>query len=276
MVSALYTLLSVAGVLAAAGAFGETSDGVPTPEAAGVVVGLSLAGLAFARPDGIAYCFVGLSLLTLCHIQGRIDSRAVVAVYAPMLLVLAMVNGAAFAVVGNWGGSKLTGDVTLVLLAGVGLFGALTLVVGHLDAVRSTLQRIGVVRIAVAANVVVVGMVALLKRHALRVTVTTMLRNLLLFHSGWDFTWWFIIIALGISVVFWFSSEGANWRQLLLFAAFEFFAIAIVVCATTHPGRLGIMDSLNRVVLQIVPVIVCYIAGCVGAILAAERPTTAS
>ncbi|MBE0477412.1 MAG: hypothetical protein IBX62_09975 [Coriobacteriia bacterium] len=279
MVSAMYLTLSVAAVLAAAGAFSAGSRHALSPAAAGLVAGAAAAGLVHARPDGLAYAFVPLALLAVCHVAGLIPRNGVLAAYAGLLVPLAAAYGAAFHRLGLWDG-KLQGRTALALLAATVVFGAATLAVPMSRIPRWVLSDGNMLKVAALLNVVLVGWLFRQRYGPVFNAVKNMIANLF-FSGGWGVTWFALVLALIVSLLFPFQGPSARWNRLLLYAVFQFFMIAVFVHGTSHTGRVSTNDSFNRVALHVVPLAFWYFASYAGGLLSrdtlaagapAERP----
>lgn len=264
MVSCMYLTLAVVGILAGAGIFRRSSEDT-VPSSAGILAGLATVGLVLARPDGPAYAFLGLALLAVCHILGRVDRRMVRDVYASLLPLLLIIFGAAIWRIGLWPGPKLSGRTAIAMLAALAVFGVVTLLVPRVEPLAAFVDRVGVFRLAAIVNVVAIVAVALKMRSQFVLTVRNMGVDLLL-KGGWGLTWWALVLCLVLSVVFWVRGEGVQERQLLLYVALQFLGIALVVFGVMAPGITKYMDSFNRLALHIVPVAVWYLAAWAGSL----------
>jgi len=266
MVSALYLTLSVAAILRAAGAFGA-AESPATPAAASLVAGLATAGLALARPDGLAYVFAALLLAAACHFVDLVDRRAVRALYGGLLLPLVAVYGAAFATLGLWReDAKLLGTWAAALLVGIVLFGLVTVVLPKITTLRAHLGLTDILKVFVLVDLAIIALVAVSLPEQFALAIRNMGANLLL-KGGWGLTWVVLVFLLVIALFFPPQDEEDRWSHLLLFAVIQFMAIAIVVHGATHAGRIRLTDSFNRAALHIVPVAFLYVATYLGRLL---------
>lgn len=262
MVSSLYMTLSVFTILAGAGVFRRTERD-PLPTSAGIVAGLALAGLVFARPDGPAYAFVGLSLIAVCHILGYVDRKVVGNVYAGFLPIMVIVIGTAISQVGIWTSEKLSGRTVVALLVAAAIFGVVTVAIPRITSLSRFIKRIGVFRLAAILNFSAIILVMIRTRNTL-LTLRIMVIDLFGLVGGWGLTWWFLLLGLVLTVAYWQRGNGLIWRQMLLYSTLQFLGIALVVHGAMKPGLLEYMDSFTRVVLHIVPVAAWYLAAWAG------------
>jgi len=270
MASAMFTTLALTAVLAAAGVVDRRAQSASEKEvvgsrsaALGVVAGFALAGLALARPDGLAYVFQGLIVAAVCHLSGALSRRAIVAAYAALSAPLLVVYGAAFLRIGVWSGDKLQGSWAVALLGAILVFGVLTVLAGTIEPILEWLRRVGGMRLAIAVNVLAIVAVAATDRGQFLFALRNMVANLALMGT-WGLTWWVVLLGVVLSLVVRVRDVEEPGRQLLLFAVFQFFAIALVLHASVHPGHISPSDSFNRVALHIVPTAFWYLASYAG------------
>lgn len=267
MVSAVYVTLSVVAMLVAARAFPGVERASAAPAAASLVAGLAIAGIALARPDGLAYVFAGLLFAAACHFVGLIDRRAVGALYGVLVLQLVVVYGAAFAKLGLWReDAKLLGTWAAALLVAIVLFGLVTLTLPRIKILRAHLGLTDFLKIVVLVDLALIALVAMTVPEQFVLAARNMVANLLL-KGGWGQTWIVLVVLLTITLFFPPPDEEGRWSNLLLFAVIQFMAIAIVVHGATHPGRIRLTDSFNRAALHIVPVAFLYVATYLGRLL---------
>lgn len=272
MVSALYLMLAIVALARATGAIGTIEEQGST---AGLVVsGLAFAGLGLARPDGLAYTFLGLLGFAVCLAMGIYGRRTALLGGIALLVPQVLVYSAAFAHVGIWGTEgKLRGSWALALLV-------LTVIAIGLTQLAPLVRRLPlmaspdmVLRFVVLGNVLAISLLAYQQDKRFTETATNMIQNLLS-AGGWGFMWYALLLAVAISLLFPVRWSGAEWNWTLLCLVAQFFFIAFVLHGMVHVGRVAKMDSFNRIALHVVPVMFWYAAAYVGAQLRVAVPTT--
>lgn len=272
MVSALYLMLAVVALARATGAIGEVDERDST---AGVIVsGLAFAGLGLARPDGLAYTFLGLLGFAVCLAMGRYGRRTALLGGVALLVPQALVYSAAFARIGIWGAEgKLRGSWALALLVLTVIAIALTQLAPFVRRLPLMASPDAVLRLVVLGNVLAISLLAYQQDKRFTDTAANMLKNLLS-AGGWGFMWYALLLAIAVSLLFPVRWSGSEWNWTLLYLVAQFFFIAFVLHGIVHVGRVAKMDSFNRVALHVVPVMFWYAAAYVGALTRVAAPTT--
>lgn len=270
MVSAFYLMLAVVALARAAGAFGAVDE--QDSVAALVVSGLAFAGLGLARPDGLAYTFLGLLGFAVCLAMGRYGRRAALLGGIALFTPQALVYSAAFVRVGIWGAEgKLRGSWALALLV-------LTVVAIGITQLAPVVRRLPllaspdmVLRFVVLGNVLAISLLAYQQDKRFTETAANMIQNLMS-AGGWGFMWYALLLAIAVSALFPVRWSGEDWSWTLLYLIAQFFFIAFVLHGMVHVGRVAKMDSFNRVAIHVVPIMFWYAAAYVGALLRVGRP----
>jgi hypothetical protein len=176
-----------------------------------------------------------------------------------------VVYGAAFLRIGVWSGDKLQGSWAVALLGALLVFGVLTVAAGRMKPIHGLLGRSGAMRLAIAVNAFAIVAVAAIYGGQFLFALRNMVANLALMGT-WGLTWWVLLMGVVISLVVRVRDGEEPGRQLLLFAVFQFFAIALVLHASVHPGHISPSDSFNRVALHILPTVFWYLAAYAGSL----------
>jgi len=276
MVSAMYLLLSLTCLWAAAPK-GEWPQDAGSRDAYLILAGLFASGLALGRPDGLAYQFVpvavAISVLTISSVKWR----SVLAYFVPLLYVVVGSYAAAYAKLGAWAHSKLSGGTTLAILFVLALSAAGPWIVQTVDRLlpfRVSGERfLGI--IVATATVLMLGVLAL-KWETARVALATARINLFQGAGGYHYLWYAVVLVLGLSIVTGDALATRSWTRSPFLSVALFFVIAAVIHGLSHAGRVGVGDSFNRVAFHALPVIVWYVAAVSARILGqtegAEQP----
>lgn len=296
MISACYLLLAVLAVrrafwpmgaapARAFAALGESaaaspSGPAPTPPPAPapvdrawlVVAGVATAGLVLARPDGLAYAFVVLALVAIAALERADTSPAAPLTYCAALLApVAAVYGTAILRLGFWRGPKLSGRMTATLIVALALAGlataAATALARHKPRMQALLGHTGVLLgVVLAADAAVIGLMAMRNPGGFAAATSNMVGNLG-FEGGYGNLWIVAVILVALSLNTWRLWSHWRWPALTLYAVAQFFAIAVVVHGTSHPGRLSPADSFARVAFHAVPLVFVYAGYVIGGLL---------
>ena len=257
MITAMYLLLAVVALERAAAACSGAED---VDAAAGVawmlVAGLAVAGMAYARPDGLAYAFVLHVPVAFLLWTRRLRLREAAVYFATVILAEVYLVGTLAATSGLYEApERLSGAQTLAIVAFTFVFALLAL-----GATRWSwlARRLEIPRVSVEA--VVLGQLALVFAAAAvwQTTFFEALRNAygnLFMTGGYNLLWYWALGVVVIALVLAGLRGGFSWSEVLLLVVFEFFVVAIVVHGVTHPGREGWSDSFTRVAFHIVPVL---------------------
>jgi hypothetical protein len=271
MVSALFLLLSLGALSKAVDL--QTGEPVASARAWLVVSGVSAAGLALARPDGLAYLAVPVLLAVSILSDRAWDAKRSAAFFVPLLLITYTFFLAAFAKIGIWTVSeKLAGSTALIILIGLAFVPFLPVAIRALD--ERLPFRVGgqaLLVIALVVGAVVLSVADAVFRARAIVGLANAGTNLFLGDGAWGYFWYVALVMLGLTVV-----SGDAWRPKTLsrslFATIVlFFMVAALIHTILHTGRIGVGDSLNRIVFHIVPVIIWYLGIVVGRILGQMR-----
>lgn len=288
MISACFLLLSVLAARRAlwpgplggadatpeASASGRLPAAGPAPGARAwlAVAGAATAGLVLARPDGLAYAFVVLALVTIAGLErAGTTPAAVLAFAAPLVLPVAAVYGTVLLRLGLWRGPKLSGKMTLALVLGLAAAGvaaaAVAAIAGRVPAARAVLGRKGLLLgLALGGNAAALGLMAVRNPAGFEAATSNMIGNLA--RSGGYGNLWLVAAALGaLSLATWRLWARWRWPAFVLYAIAQFFAVAVVVHGTSHPGRLSPADSFARLAFHAVPLVFVYAGYVAGGLL---------
>jgi hypothetical protein len=263
LVSGAYLFLALAGLRFAF----DPSTGRRTQAAPAwlVIAGASTAGLAMARPDGLAYSFIPVAVVVAVLADDRREGSDEAAFFGPLLIVLGVPLASAYLEVGVWEAAKLSGWMALAiygLIVGAALLPRLLRAFARKLAFQ--LRSEHVVRTAIALGAVLVLAAAMVRWEIMSLAAQNARVNLFAVNGQYAWLWPSLAVVLAVSFL-----SGDAWRSgrfsTHLFATVVlFFMTAALVHGTSHPGRVGTGDSFGRVAFHIVPVIVWY-AGVVAA-----------
>lgn len=280
MYSALYLLLAVGAIVSAGAGHREATGPAPNAKRQGdaralsllLIAGLATSGLALARPDGLAYMFVPM-LLVIAMRFGRGWSRERLAAYwVPLLVVLAVSYGPAFVRLHFWSSGKLSGRAAFAILVVAAALPVVAEALAGWDRTEWLRRKTNAVRLALAVDVLVMGLAASAAPRTFAASLRNMAGNLLS-AGGYGYLWFFLFGVLAVTVAFGAARRGETLADLLFVAA-QFLAVALVVHGLSHPGRLSPGDSFNRVAFHLVPILLWYTVVAVSAFLP-RRPSAA-
>jgi hypothetical protein len=253
MLSALFLLVGVGAVHLAQGA----ESGVARSWL--IVAGLATSGLVLTRPDGLAYAFVpvavALAYLTASDAPRPLHVRAF---YLALLVPVVATFGAGVVETGLWEHSKLGATTALAMIA---LLGATAFVPAIVRALRVRLRWLPsgtrLLPTLTGAALVLIGLAWLLGPEAFNVAAANGYANLI-DDGGWG-PFWFVVAGFMVASIASGDALGSRWRTRVLFLTIVlFFEIVALVHGTSHSGRLGAGDSLNRVMFHVVPLVLLY------------------
>ncbi len=267
MISALYLTLSIAALWFAR----SEADSRGLNRAWLVVGGLAAAGFALVRPDGLAYVFLptvaALSVLTGAGSPQRSAPPFFATLVAPVVLTYV----AAYSQLGIWEAEKLSGAVTVALVALLAASSSAPWVTVRLrppldrwltgERLMQTVQLIAAVMLIV---------VALRSPSSALATASNSLVNLFGAEGGYSALWYSLGL-LALIAVWTGDAMRPNSLSRFIFATIAlFFLIAGVVHVGTHEGRVGDLDSFTRLVFHVVPMSFWFV-GLVLARIAKDR-----
>lgn len=272
MLSALYLFMSLSCLWMAAKLYPAGPD-EPGGRALLILSGLFTAGFALTRTDGLAYQFIAIataiSVLTLSRVRGR----SVAAYFAPLFVVVFGVFAEGYLKLGMWQDAKLSGKPAAMILAVLAFSVAGPWIVQAVDRVvpiRVRGERFLGILVAVAA-VLVVAVFALKWQSAQLALLNTRI-NLFQGYGGYFYLWYAVVVLLVISAFAGDMLRFGSWTRWAFLSTALFYLIAALVHGTSHAGRIGVGDSLNRVVFHALPIIVFYVAAVIARILSARGP----
>lgn len=262
MVTASYLLLAVYALSRSSAAREKAEEA-----SWAILAGIGAAGIALARPDGPAYLLVPLAVLLVLTLGGRVSSRSLLAFSAPVALLVTPPFAAALATEGLWTSGKLGGKMALAVFGAEATMALVVLGLSLLMERRDSLARFreGWLRTAVLANVGVLAVAAFRFSLVFLRAIQPMTRNLMR-DGRYGFFWYFAALVVAMVLMLGRRAWSRAEVRLVLYALGQFFAMALLVHAFTHPGRLGWGDSFNRVAFHAVPM-VFWLAGVVAATL---------
>lgn len=273
MVSALYLLIALTAVwkVALPDRPGGSSDLTWL-----VIAGSATAGFAHARPDGLAYMFVPIAVAIGVITRDRVDRRAVAAFFIPLVLLVGSVYGATYATQGLWDSTKLSGSITLAILA-VLLFAVVSpWVLQALDRIlpfRVSGERfMGTLVVAALAGTAIIFA---LKWETASGALLNAGTNLFGGAGGYSYLWYGVVAALILSFVSGDALRPGSWTRASFLGMALFFVIVALVHGVSHEGRLGVGDSMNRVVFHALPLVIFHVGSVVGRVLS-QRGSNAS
>lgn len=266
-VSALYLLLSLGALrMAVDPATGRAAQGA---RAWFVLSGLAAAGLVLARPDGPVYAVLPIVLLVAMvtdeQWQGSDGREFFVSMLVPVYLVFAV----AFLQLGVWGGRKLTGRVALAVLVCLTAAAGLPWLVRRF-APRTTIRGQQVLPAALALFGILLGVAFVIAWSKLSLAVTALGMNLFGGAGGWGATWFWLVGLVLLTVASADARKPRSWTRPLFFTVL-LFVVLTFGANMSRGGRPGWGDSMNRIALHIVPVMVWYLALVVVRILGDMR-----
>ena len=264
MISALYMLVALSGIWMAVRPDREYVD-----DAFLVVAGVAAAGLALARPDGLAYQFVPVAVAISALTISKVRWQSVAAFFAPAVLLVAGAYSAAFLRLGLWKAPKLGGTTTLAILVILALSASGPWLVQSIERIvpfRVSGERFLGVFVPVAAVLMVAVLV--LKWSSARIALANAGINLFLGEGGYFYLWYAVVILLVLAALVGDATRTKAWTRSAFFGILLFFVIAGLVHGTSHEGRIGAGDSFNRVAFEILPIVLWLAGAMVARILA--------
>jgi len=259
-------MISAAYLLGALVALRHAWEDGPGRAAWVTVSALCAAGLALARPDGLAYVFVPLTVAGVLALDGRWHLRERLRHGLLLWFLVASPYLSAMARAGLYASRKLPATQALGML-GVLLLAVLVLVVVP---TRERLARVladrGVVISLFVAPLALIPVILAFDAQDLATTVSNMVGNLL-YAGGYGNLWYVLASGVVVTLAFPRLRRASDFSDLLGLALVQFFAIALVVHTLGHPGRLSMADSFNRVAFHTVPVFLWYLAAFAGTAL---------
>ena len=270
MISATYLLMSLSSLWVAARTADE--DG---PNAAWLIVaGAFAAGLALTRTDGLAYEFVPVATAIGVLTLSKVRLKSVVAFFAPMMFVIYAVFAAGYAGLGMWKDNKLSGKPALMILGVLAVAAVSPWIVEQLD--RRLPFRVAGERfmgLLVSVSAVLLLAVFVIKWDSARLALANTRINLFEGAGGYFYLWYAVVILTAISAFTGDALRPKSWTRGAFLGVALFFVIAGLVHGTAHAGRIGVGDSLNRIVFHVVPVVVWYVSAVVARILSPAEET---
>jgi len=275
MVSGLYLFMSLT-CLWLAGRHDGASQPRGSVVALLVLAGAFVAGFALGRPDGLAYQFVPVAAAIALLTRATVDRREVLAFFGPLLFIELGVYAATYAELGLWESGKLGGVTTLAILSVLALSSAGPWIVQALDRVspvRLAGERFEALLVSAAALLTVVALA--LKWDMAGGALDNARANLFAGAGGYHYLWYGVVVLLVLSVFTGDALRLASWTRSPFLSAMLFFVIAALVHGLSHEGRIGVGDSLNRVVFHVIPVVIWFVAAVVARILGPAPSTKA-
>ena len=267
LVSGLFLLLAVVALARCR----ERIDGGESPTAHLVLAGLAAAGLALARPDGLAYALVPVIGLTAILTRAQLRHADVAAFYAALLVPVAAVYGAVFERYGMWRATKLSGTVAFAMVSVLVVSAVAPYLVAAVDRrVGGRVRGDRVFAVAFTAMGLVLALVAALKTESVVMSLTNSWINLFGGGGGYGATWWWLA---GLTIVSIFTGDAIKHdgtARFVLGALMSFLVMAIVIHGVSHPGRVNALDSFTRLAFQALPLAVFYVALVVRRIVVAR------
>lgn len=257
MASALY-LFAALGCLWIAEREGRTAG---AGDAYLVLAGIFTAGLALSRPDGLAYQFVPVAAAIAVLTSSRVRGRGVAAYFGPLLLLVPGIYLAIYAELGMWASSKLSGRTAGAILAVLMLSAMgpwLIQRVSGLIRPRVSGERFLSILTGGAGALMLVVFAA--RWESAAGALATMRINLFQGEGGYHYLWYAVVAVVLVSLFTGDALRPGSWTRAAFLAIALFFVIAGLVHGTSHEGRIGVGDSLNRVVFHALPLVVWYAA----------------
>ena len=269
--SALYLMLSLGALRMAV----EPGTGRAAPGAGVwfVLSGLSTAGVVLARPDGFLYAMLPVILFVAILTDEQWQGPGERHFFTSMLIPVYIVFAAAFLRLGVWYGHKLNGRVALVALVCLSATAGLPWLVDRFGR-RFSIRGQRVLPVALALAGLLLGVAFLIERRLLSRAVVALSMNLFGGTGGWGPMWFWLVGLMLLTVLSADALRSRSWTRPLFFTI-TLFVVLTFIANMSRGGRPGWGDSMNRIMLHIVPVIVWYIglvvARIVGDMLARRR-----
>ncbi len=269
MISALYLLMSLTCVWMSVRPGASAEEAEKGPDAAYLLMaGAFAAGFALTRTDGLAYQFIPVAAAIAALTMQRVRGRAVAAFFAPLLVIVYTVFLEGFIKLGFWEDPKLSGKPAAMIL-GVLAFAVLgPWIVQWLDRVLPfSVAGERFLGLLVGASAVLVAAVFAVKWASASLAIKNTAINLFQGYGGYHYLWYAIVALLAISLFTGDALRAGSWTRWAFLGVALFYLIAALVHGTSHAGRIGPGDSLNRVVFHAIPLVVWYVAAVVARIL---------
>jgi hypothetical protein len=226
------------------------------------LAGAAAATFSLIRPDGLAYAFVLHGIAAVLLAGGRIRRRDAIAYFGTFLIWTA---AAVAVVVPGWseaGISRETGAATSLsqfsewtLWAILAVTAVFAVVVVAAASIRAVAARPWIVPAILSAGSLLALAAAWVANPEGFAQMGWVVGRNLTATGGYNLLWYWALGVVAVAILLWPDGRDRVWLRLLVFAAFLFFSIALVVHGLTHPGRTGWSDSMNRLVFHIVPVL---------------------
>ena len=274
MMSALYLLMSLSCLWMAVRPGSGREDG-ELETGYLILSGAFAAGFALTRTDGLAYVFVPIATAISVLTMSKVQWRRVAAFYAPLFFIVFTVFSAGYLNLGMWEDSKLSGRPALMILAVMAFSLAGPWIVEALDRVlpfRVSGERF--IGILVCVSVGLMLAVFAWKWDSSRLALNNTRINLFEGYGGYHFLWYAVVVLIVLSFFTRDALRRGSWTRWAFLAIALYYPIAGLIHGTSHAGRIGTGDSLNRVVFHAVPLIVWYVAAVVARILGPVRSRT--
>lgn len=226
-----------------------------------MVAGVCTAGIALARPDGIAYALVPIVIAIAALTRSGFDRRTTLAFFGPALFITLTTYAAAYYRLGFWRSGKLSGRRAFIVLVAFAASAAGPWVLTRID--RMLPFRIAgdrFLRLAAVGAVAMLGAAFVVRTESATLAMLNAGTNLFAGTGGYGYLWYAVVALLVASVVTGDALRGVSWTEPV-FLAIVLNALAIaIVHAVSHPGRIGAGDTLNRMVFHLVPLVAWYAA----------------
>jgi hypothetical protein len=251
MLSALYFMVAIVAVLRATP---PDDTGVSRPWL--LLSSLAALGFALMRPDGIAYVLVVVAVLFVRLLAAGSSAKDLIAWYSPVVGMLIVQFAVLFARYGLWEIGRMTGRIALTFVVGH----AAVAVVGSwaLELARRTHTAERLSRFAPIAGAML-GLSALMLVSQSDPDGFAEMFDSLSMNAfslgGWGSFWWFAPGVVAVLALFPVLRGTRREVPDLLLGLVAFLAIALIVHGTSHHGRYGWGDSLNRVLFHITPLV---------------------
>ena len=266
MISAVYLLIAVTSIWMAVRP--DAPDGADVNDAFLILAGAATAGLALSRPDGLAYEFVAVAIAIAALTVSQVRWRSVAAFFGPLLLVVFTVYTAAYLHLGVWKANKLGGKTTLAILIVLALSASGPWLVQLADRLLSIRVRgesfLGVL---VPFAAVLMAAALALRWQTAQTALANARINLFGGTGGYYYLWYAVVILFVLAAVSGDALRKGSWTRAPFLGVMLFFVIAGLVHGLSHEGRLGAGDSFNRVVFEILPVVVWFGAAVMARVL---------
>lgn len=276
MITALYLLIALSELWAASPptAHGEPSN--PSTHARLVVAGAAAAGIALARPDGLAYAFIPIIFAIGVVTQHKVTFRNVGAFFGPMIAIVLVPYVSAYATLGMWGGGKLTGRRAMIVLIPFCLSVVAPWVVSWLSArlpVRVSGWRFLYASLLGATGLLIIGHV--LRWSNAKMSAMNAAINLFAGAGGYAHLWYAVLLLLILSLITKDALTLNTWTQPAFAGVVLYAMVVTLVHGMVHPGRVGSGDTMTRMVFQMIP-LVAWFAGAIAARIFSPDASVAS